>query len=276
MEEQVKQLREIQDPVRRAQQASDLVGRFQAAVTEISRLRKEALEEMSVLGMSQTEIAKHLDMTRSRVGQLLKTGPKIERAFFGTGSKLIVAVGGKLEAKNNNPGPVVAQEDFQAYDEFRSLASGLDFETDYEVVQPPGMINLNRDDLVVICGPRLSPLIAQVLESDVNIGFDRDSKGWHLLDRVQQKFYRSPMDDGTPADYAYVGKLPRLDGRGTFLYIAGIHAVGAAGVVHFLDGHIAELYREVKDGRFSTVVQCTFDAATRRVLSSKRVAPIYK
>ncbi|MFD0199242.1 MULTISPECIES: sigma-70 family RNA polymerase sigma factor [Saccharothrix] len=276
MEEQVKQLREIQDPVRRAQQASDLVGRFQAAVTEISRLRKEALEEMSLLGMSQTEIAKHLDMTRSRVGQLLKTGPKIERAFFGTGSKLIVAVGGKLEAKNNNPGPVVAQEDFQAYDEFRSLASGLDFETDYEVVQPPGMINLNRDDLVVICGPRLSPLIAQVLESDVNIGFDRDSKGWHLLDRVQQKVYRSPMDDGTPADHAYVGKLPRLDGKGTFLYIAGIHAVGAAGVVHFLDNHLAELYREVKDGRFSTVIQCTFDATTRRVLSSKRVAPIYK
>ncbi len=156
------------------------------------------------------------------------------------------------------------------------MARSLDFDTDYEVIQPPGMINLNRDDLVVICGPRLSPLIAQVLESDSNIAFDRDERGWFLVDRNENKVYRSPMDEGTPSDYAYLGKLPRLDGRGNFLYIAGIHAVGAAGVVHFLDGHVSELYREVKDARFSAIVHCTFDEDTRKIRTSKVATPIYK
>jgi hypothetical protein len=138
------------------------------------------------------------------------------------------------------------------------------------------MINLNRDNLVVICGPRLSPLIAQVLASDHHLGFEQDDAGWYLIDRVEDKKYRSPMDDGESSDYAYLGRLPRLDGRGSFLYIAGIHAVGAAGVVHYLDHYLTELYREVKTRRFSTIIRCGFDAGTRRIESSKRVTALYK
>ena len=242
----------------------------------MSRVRKEAIEELLQGSMTQTEIAEHLNLTRSRIGQLLKTGPRIERAFFGTSATVTVALGGKLEAKAENPGPVVAQEDFQAYDAFRKMARGLDFDTNYEVIQPPGLINLNRDDLVVICGPRLSPLIAQVLESDSNVAFDRDEHGWFLRDRNTGNVYRSPMDGGDSSDYAYVGKLPRLDGKGNFLYIAGIHAAGAAGVVHYLDGHVGDLYREVKDGRFSAIIHCAFDADTRKIRTSKIVTPIYK
>ena len=275
MDEEVKELRAIPDPLVRARSAGELVARFQTAVTEVSRVRKEALEELLNQGMTQVEMAQQLNMTRSRIGQLLQTGPKVERAFFGTGSSLVVALGGKLEAKEQNPGPVVAQEDFQAYEAFQTMARGLGFGTEYEVVQPPGFINLNRDDLVVICGPRLSPLIAQVLESDNHIGFESDEHGWHLVDRVQDKAFRSPMNEGVSSDYAYLGKLPRLDGRGTFLYIAGIHAVGAAGVVHYLDNHVGEIYREVKNQRFSTIVHCTFDPKTRKVQASKKAAPTY-
>lgn len=277
MEERIKELRAVPDALTRAKSAGELANRFQAAATEASRIRKEAIEELTTTGgMTQAQLAQHLGMTRSRIGQLLKTGPKVERAFFGAGSKLIVAVGGKMEAKPRNPGPVVAQEDFQAYEAFQRMARGLEFETDYEVIQPPGLVNLNRDDLVVICGPRLSPLIAQVLESDSHLGFGQDDEGWHLVDRTADSLYRSPMDEGALIDYAYLGKLPRLDGRGTFLYIAGIHAVGAAGVVHFLDSHLGELYREVKAERFSTIIECAFDGETRRVTSSKRVAPVYR
>lgn len=275
MELPVKALLDVEDPLRRAREAGELAARYQTAIAELSRIRREALEELVAAGMSQSQIAQRLGLTRTRVGQLLSTGPKAERAFLGSGT-LTIAVGGKREAKAVRPGPVVAQEDFQAYEEFQGLARTVGLETCYEVIHPPGIINLNRDNLVVICGPRLSPLIAQVLASDRHLGFERDDAGWYLVDRVEDKTYRSPMDEGESGDYAYLGRLPRLDGRGSFLYIAGIHAVGAAGVVHYLDNHLTDLYREVKTRRFSTIIRCAFDAATRRIESSKRVAPLYK
>ncbi len=275
MELAVKALLDVVDPLTRAREAGELAATYQTAIAELSRIRREALEELVAQGMSQSQLAERLGMTRARVGQLLATGPKAERAFLGSG-KLTIAVGGKLEAKATKPGPVVAQEDFQAYDAIQELARTVGLDTCYEVIHPPGMINLNRDNLVVICGPRLSPLIAQVLASDHHLGFEQDAAGWYLVDRVKDETYRSPMDDGESSDYAYLGRLPRLDGRGSFLYIAGIHAVGAGGVVHYLDNHLIELYREVKTRRFSTIIRCTFDAATRRIESSKRIAPLYK
>lgn len=275
MELPVKSLAAVKDPLRRAREAGELAAQYQSAITELSRLRREALEELVAQGLSQSQIGEKLGMTRSRVGQLLATGPKAERAFLGAGT-LTIAVGGKLEAKATKPGPVVAQEDFQAYEALQQLARAFQLETEYEVIAPPGMINLNRDNLIVVCGPRLSPLIAQLLASDQHLGFEKDDSGWYLADRTEDKIYRSPMDDGESGDYAYLGRLQRLDGKGTFLYIAGIHAVGAAGVVHYLDNHLAELYRDIKTRRFSTIIRCTFDEGTRRIESSKRVSPLYK
>jgi hypothetical protein len=145
-----------------------------------------------------------------------------------------------------------------------------------EVIGPPGLVNLNRDNLVVICGPRLSPIIAQVLASDPNLGFAQDERGWFLVDHATGTTYRSPRDDGEPADYAYLGRLPRIDGRGTFLYFAGIHAPGNSGAMHYLEGHLEELYGEVRTGRFSTIIACRFDPDTRQVTSSERVTPLYR
>ena len=66
-----------------------------------------------------------------------------------------------------------------------------------------------------------------------------------------------------------------LDARGTFIYIAGIHAMGSNGVIHYLDQHLAEVYREVKTKRFSALIQCEFDPDTRKVSSSKLLTPLY-
>ncbi|MGH3688032.1 MAG: sigma-70 family RNA polymerase sigma factor [Pseudonocardiaceae bacterium] len=275
MELPVKTILGVADPLRRAREAGELAALYQAAITELSRIRREALEELIAQGMSQAQIAGKLGVTRTRIGQLLSTGPRAERAFLGSGT-LTVAVGGKLEARATTPGPIVAEEDFQAYEALQALARTMQLETDYEVIRPPGMIDLNRDNLIVVCGPRLSPLIAQVLASDYHLGFEQDESGWYLVDRTEKTTYRSPMDHGEPSDYAYFGRLPRLDGRGNFLYIAGIHSVGAAGAVHYLDHHLTELYREVKTRRFSMIIRCNFDAATRKIESSKRVSPLHK
>jgi hypothetical protein len=115
-----------------------------------------------------------------------------------------------------------------------------------------------------------------VLASDPNLGFAHDDRGWLLVDHATDTTYRSPMDDGEPGDYAYLGRLPRIDGRGAFLYLAGIHAPGNSGAVHYLESHVEELYGEVRTGRFSTLIACRFDPATRQVTSSERVTPIYR
>ena len=275
MNSEVQTLCELPDPVERAKRAGDLLTRYQTVVTELSRIRREAVEELRAMGMTQAEMAAALGMTRGRISQLVTTGPPPERAFLGMAT-VIVAFGGKVEAGKATPGSVVAQEDLNAYEQIRDLANSVKLDTTYEVIPPPGAVRLNRDNLVVICGPRLSPLIGQVLESDPNLGFSTDEDGWHLLDRKAGRTYRSPMDTGASGDVGYLGRLPRPDGRGTFLYIAGIHAIGAGGIVHYLHQEMAELYREVRTKRFSTLIACGFDPQSREVLSSERLTPLYR
>jgi transcriptional regulator with XRE-family HTH domain len=275
VDSEIEAVRELEDPLKQAQQASELLTRYQATVTQLSRIRRDAIEQLIAQGMTKAQLAETLGMTRARVGQLLAAGPRSEGLFLGNG-KLTVVLGGKLEADKAQPSPIVSQESFQAYERLCELARSLGLDAEYEVVPPPGLVNLNRDNLVVIYGPRLSPIIAQVLASDPNLAFANDDQGWYLVDHATGTTYRSPRDEGKPADYAYLGRLPRIDGRGTFLYLAGIHAPGNAGAMHYLEGHLEELYGEVRTGRFSTIIACRFDPDTRQVVSSERVTPLYR
>jgi hypothetical protein len=275
--DEIQALAQLADPVTRAQQAGDLLPRYQAAVTELSRIRREAVQELVDGGLSHSEIATKLGVSRARVGQLSTSGPPPERAFFGADT-LTVAVGGKLEAPKDasgGQGSVVAQEDFQAYLRLNQLAQGLKLDTRHEVVPQGGMIRLTRDNLVVICGPRLSPLIAQILESDPHLGFERGQEGWYLIDRQTGTAYRSPADHGRRGDIGLLARLPRPDLRGSFVYIAGIHAIGACGVIHYLEQHLADLYKEVKTKRFSTLIECEYDES-RTVTASRRITPVYR
>ena len=106
----------------------------------------------------------------------------------------------------------------------------------------------------MICGPRLSPIVAQVLESDPNLQFAQDEDGWHIIDNESGIVHRSPIDDGGDSDVAYIARLRRPDGKGTFLYMAGIHAAGTAGAAHFIEHNLAEIYSDVKTRRFSTLI----------------------
>jgi hypothetical protein len=46
--------------------------------------------------------------------------------------------------------------------------------------------------------------------------------------------------------------------------------------MHYLEGHLEELYGEVRTGRFSTIISCRFDPDTRQVTGSERVTPLYR
>lgn len=280
MRDALDKLRNIPDPADRARSASALIDDIGTMTGEASQIRREALSHMLASGQTKTEIARATAMTPQRVSQILQGGPGPERAFWGADSgKLTVAVGEKLEAPKAGAGPagpVVATWDFAAFDMLKDAVRPLGIEACREVIQPPGIVKLNRPGLVVICGPRLSPLVAEVLESDQSLGFGHDDAGWHLLDKRAGTVYPSPMDTGENADIAYLGRLPRLDGRGTFIYVAGIHAPGAPGVIHYLADELEQVWQQVRDRRFSTLIRSTFDPVTRMIISSERITDFYR
>lgn len=66
----------ITNPVDRAKAAIELMARYQSHVNELSRIRREAIEEAQASGMTHAEIAKRLGVSRGRVGQLASAGPR--------------------------------------------------------------------------------------------------------------------------------------------------------------------------------------------------------
>jgi hypothetical protein len=106
------------------------------------------------------------------------------------------------------------------------LARSVGLDSKYEVVPPPGLVDLNWPNLIVLTNPRPLPFLSQVMGTDPHLGYAEDDQGWCIVDKTAGTEYRSPMDQGRAADFAYTGMLPRPDGKGTFLYLAGTHAPG--------------------------------------------------
>ncbi|WP_326615322.1 sigma-70 family RNA polymerase sigma factor (plasmid) [Streptomyces scopuliridis] len=276
------QLKELADPLERAKVAHGLVGRVQDYGNEFQVVRNEAMNETLRVGtLNSTQLAAELGISKGRVSQLAKGAPP-ERLFLGSG-RVVVALAekledGKLQDGRNKPvqGPVIATEDVQTYERLRELAEDVGLEIAFERIPLGGNVRLNRNNLVVICGPRLSSLIEQILESDPHLRFGKDADSWYLTDRSTGEVYRSPMDQGENGDIAYFGRLPRPDGQGTFLYIAGIHARGSGGVVHWLNKELANVHRELKAKRFSTLISSRFDPETLQIVESRRITPFYR
>ena len=275
-------VRALTDPLQRAKKAHQIVGRLQDYEGQVQSVRNEAMNEALRTGVtSNKDLATALGISAGRVSQLAKGAPP-ERLFLGSG-RVIVALAEKLEEgklKDGSDkviqGPVIATEDIQTYEHLRGLAEEVGLEISFERIPLGGNVKLNRPNLVVICGPRLSPLIEQILESDPHLRFDKDDKGWFLSDLTSGEVYRSPMDSGQNQDIAYFGRLPRPDGKGTFLYIAGIHARGSGGVVHWLNSELENVHRELKAKRFSVLIRSTFDPETLDIVASERITPFYQ
>ncbi|BCJ71206.1 hypothetical protein CS0771_07500 [Catellatospora sp. IY07-71] len=260
----------------RAKEISAKIDEHQAAIAELSVERREFLETLlDQGGMTQVQIANALGMSRGRISQLMAGGTRPERAFFGTG-KITVAIGGKHETGRADGSALVvaSREAFGAYERLAELLRGLGLEAESEIVPPPGLLQLNRPNLVVLTSPRLLPFVGQVLESDPVLGFSSDHLGWYLVNKETGIEYRSPTDK--PVDYAYIGRLPRPDGKGTFLYLAGIHAPGTAGAVHYVENNLTKLYRDVKNRRWSKLIEVRYDPKTRETLSTSGLTGTFR
>jgi hypothetical protein len=272
----VKRVAEIASHADRARAASELLTELQTSVTEAARLRRESIAWLREHGYSLAAIADIIGVSRARIAQLREAGPPPERVFLGT-DRLTVAIPLKTEATSGRP--VVAQEDFAAFNLLADLARDLQLDAAAEYIPIGGELDLNRDNLIVICGPRLSPIVRELLQSDPVLGFDQDDDGrWLLRDRRTGQRYPSPSDlpQPRPGDFGYLSRLPRPDGNGTFILLTGIHAVGSHGIIEYLRRELTDLYEQVDLQPFSTLIATDYDPGTRQVVRSERITPLYQ
>ena len=262
------------DPLERIRLATSALSDYQSAITELGKVRKDAVEELRAGGLTLTEIAQRTGISRGRLSQLGTTRRAPERAIFSAGAPVTIAVDTKQESQKGRV--VIHQEHATALEVLGKTIHRVGLETSTtEYVVPPGFIDLNRDGLIVICGPKGSPLLEQILASDERYGLQKDADGWYLVDKSTGAEFRSPEDRGEPGDYAYLGTLPRPDGQGFYLYVAGIHASGGLGVAAYLENNLAELYDEVRGNRWSCLIQCEYDPKTHEIVKTSLLAPIH-
>lgn len=272
--EEVERIAHIEDRLARLRAATDALSRTQRTMTELARLRRGLIQELHLEGWSFAQIAEAAGLSRGRIHQVRHQGPAPEGAFFG-GHPLTIATPLKREEAKSRP--VVAVEDVAASQRLGDLVRSLGFEVDFEQVPQGEPYDLNRDGLIVICGPRINADVGSMLATDPVLNFERLSTGWALTDSSTAKTYISGQDDTPPrmADMAYLGRLNRPDGNGTAIVFTGIHPQGTLGVVQMLINDLTDLYRQAGSGTFSTLLEVEYDPETHEPTAVELATPIY-
>lgn len=187
-----------------------------------------------------------------------------ERFLLGDGH-LTIAVPKRAGARD-----LVATEDSATAQHLVQIAHSMRLTAGVEYIPTSGLINLNREALIVVCGPKSSPITAAAIARDPRLAFELSSQGrWELEDRRSGLRFVSPMDEPDlpqPADVAYLGRLPRPDGAGAFLLIAGVHAIGSLGASRYLERHLPYLHAATGGRPFSMVIGCRYDEASKSIL----------
>lgn len=259
------------DPVRRGRRATELLITYQQRATELARLRREAIEQAHRdQGMSYTEIATALGITKGRVTQIRGTAPGRERVFFGVGP---VSIGVPYRYRTTDrERPLIAAEDAQTAEQLERLLTTLSLSvTRYQI--EPERTDPPDGDAVVVCGPKSAPVAATLLDQDPVLAMIEDGGRWYIEHRMTGERFASPTDDdpSESLDTAYVARH-RADDR-VIVHVAGIHGIGSLAATNYLTAHLAELFRDVGDRSFSCAVQGSYDGLT--ITGSELVAGPY-
>lgn len=281
----LEEVRRIADPIERAKRYTELIDRMRLTTTLASDERQVVLiEARDVKGMSQVDIAKGLGLTPARISQMLTSTPGLppERALLApdAGVPVSIAVVEKRDAEHGKPTVLLSTQ--QAFDKLKELASTLSLQTEkYEAIPPPGIVDLNRNNLAVLIGPRISALIAQVVASDPVIHWRRNKRNhWYLVDSKTGTEFHSDFDNGEPLDdsehqcIAHIGRIRRPDSQGSFLYLGGAHAVGTAGAVDAFVREYASIWEQAKRATWSAIVVTKTDKHGD-IISADLATPIY-
>ncbi|NAS22155.1 sigma-70 family RNA polymerase sigma factor [Herbidospora sp. NEAU-GS84] len=265
----------IDDPFRLIRVATERLNAAQQEVAELARLRRRVIQDLHAQGMSYAAIAEKAGLSRGRIHQIRHTGPAPEGAFFGAGTAIVVT---PLRHDAATGRSMVALDDLRAGKRLEDLARSFGLTVATDNVTVDGQIDLNRSGLLVICGPRMSEAMRTAYDTDPAIRWDRDDIGWKLLDTRTGQQYRSgsQVQPARPMDSAFLGRLPRPDGKGTFLAIAGIHPSGSLGVIHLLSEELATIWGQVDEHRFSCVVAVEYDPETGEPVRAELASPLYR
>jgi hypothetical protein len=275
MPDELSRISGIDDPFEKLRQATARITAAQEEVTELARLRRRVIEDLRGQGLSYADIAQQAGLSRGRIHQIRQQGPRPEGAFLGTGA-VVIATPLKKEAIQARP--VVAVEDVTGAQRLGDLARSLRLEPSFETIPLGGQIDLNRPNLVVICGPRISPAVAHTLAQDDRYQFKRGAEGpWTLVDTLSGQVFRSGQDEERRRhwDIAYLGRLRRPDGKGSVIIFTGIHPQGSLGVVHLLCTSLAEIHGATKGREFSVLVGTQYDPDSHEPLSVELITPYH-
>jgi hypothetical protein len=259
------------DPSNRAKRAHELSEAYRQRQHELARVRRAAIDEANATGMSFTEIAAAVGISKGRITQIRGSAPPAERAFFGIGP---VTVGVPLRfGTDDRMRTYVDAADARAQKETELLLGTLSLAALEEPIRPERSEPF-AGDAVVICGPKSAPVGAALLERDERLRMTKVDGRWWIEEQASGTLLGSPRND-SPAENADIGYLARhvIDDR-VVIHIAGITAVGSSGVLHYLTRHLADLWAMVGDKQFSMVIRCEYEDDITITASSALVNPV--
>ncbi|MEU8574846.1 sigma factor-like helix-turn-helix DNA-binding protein [Streptomyces asoensis] len=276
MSDELQRIMAIDDPYLLLREVTTRLADAQQEVTELARLRRRVVQDLHSQGLSYAQIAEKAGLSRGRIHQIRHTGPAPEGAFLGAGAVTVVT---PLRWDDEKKRPVVAMADVNSGRRLEELAKsyGLDVSSGHVLVS--GEVDLNRDGLVVVCGPGMSQTMSDLYAQDPVLSWEHpEGEPWALLDRRTGTAYRAGADTEPqrPHDVGYLGRLPRPDGNGSVLAIAGVHTAGSLGVVQLLASDLNTLWGQVGEHHFSTLVSVEYDPETDEPQSVELLTPIYR
>lgn len=247
------------DPIRRGRRATELMTIYQQRATELARLRRAAIDDAhQQLGLSYTDIAAQLGITKGRVTQIRSTAPPPERAFFGVGP-VAIGIPRRYGLEEGRERPFFDAVDLQTQSQVEELLAKLSLAGSPFAIEPTTTA-VPDGDAIIVCGPKSAPVARTLLTDDPALGFEQDGEGrWWITDELTGHRFDSPFRRVAPtrSDVGYFGR--HLIGHRVVLHVAGVTSVGSLGVVHWLNANLTTLFASHGQQSFSGVVQCDFN-----------------
>ncbi|MBF6187747.1 MULTISPECIES: hypothetical protein [Nocardia] len=260
----------IEDKVERLKAATEGVAAAQQTINELTRIRRAVIRELHAEGWTFARIGAAAGLSRARIHQVSTQGPAPEGLFFGHGALTVLTPEARAGRLPGAPDPTAA-------DRLAELLRELGFPATIEYFAPGRPVDLNRDGVIVLGGPELSPTLRRFVAADPRlrrtVARPGDSRR-AIEDRAARRVYRPAGPE--PHDIAYLARLPRPDGRGSCLIIDGLHPPGSLGAVRLLATRLAGLHERAEHHLFSVLIAVRYDRSTGEPVDADLLTPVYR